>query len=295
MDLQIRWIPHVGTSALHAAEALLRETELVDPQLTAAVRGPGWELAQEIAGRGLQEMRYWKQLLCMAHQFDNKRQLAQISLFRAFGTSKASEDLLAALAGRMTDLQIAYNNAFPNMAEELLLRSRPLREQWEARGPGLLNVAVNMLDEKVLVPGVDVLLVQPALGGYGMAQLYNNTVRMEAMLANPHAHLPEVVRMAWMVLQLNLDLPMYSEKIHADRVPHIAALAMLPVALHAAEQVELVRFDRELLAFALQAWRLDLPAKLDIPEILTTWWEVFKTTHTPLPIALQALNEMLSE
>jgi hypothetical protein len=293
MSFQIRWIPHVATSALHAAEALLRRAELVDPQLTTAVRAPGWELAQEIASHGVHEVRYWRQLLYMAHQFENKRQLAQITLFRAFGRTKVDDAVLVALAGRLHDLQLAYNNAFPNMADELEMRARPLREQWEARGPGMLKIAVNLLDEKVLVPGADVLLVQPAYGGFGSAQLYNNTVRMEAMLANPHDRLPEVVRLLWTFLQLNLDLPMFSEKIHGDRLPAIAAMAMLPVALHTAEQVELVKFDADLLKFALDAWHLDLPNNCDAVSILTAWWDVYRTTKTPLPVALQALDEMI--
>ncbi len=34
----------------------------------------------------------------MAHQFENKRQLAQITLFRAFGATKVSDQVLTALA-----------------------------------------------------------------------------------------------------------------------------------------------------------------------------------------------------
>ena len=294
MSLAVRWITHVGTSSLHAAEALLREPTLVDPKLTAAIREPGWDLAQEIAVQGWDEIRYWRQLLCMAHQFENKRQLAQIALFRAFGTTKPQPENLAALAGRLTDLQLAYNRAFPEMANELALRSRPLREQWEARAPGLLRTALSLTEDKILVPGVDILLVQPALGGYGVAQLYNNTVRIEAMLANPHDRLPEVVRLAWMVLQLNLDLPMFSEEIHGERLPMIAGLAMLPLALHAAQEVELARFDFELLQLALTAWRVPQPRNISTAEVVANWWDVFHTTNTTIRVGLKALDEMLT-
>jgi hypothetical protein len=293
MSFQVRWVPHVSTSALHAAEALLRRTELVDPQLAAAVREPGWELAQEIARQELHEMRYWQQLLCMAHQFENKRQLTQITLFRAFGRTKVADEILVSLAGRLQNLQLAYDTAFPNMSQELSLRAQPLREQWEARGPGMLKLAVDLLDKNILVPGADVLLVQPAYGGFGSAQLYNNTVRFEAMLANPIERLPEVVRLLWTFLQLNLDLPLYSEKIPGDRLPVVAAMAMLPVALHVAEQVELLHFHETLLSQALSMWLPDLPTNRDYASLLGNWWEVYRTTQTPLPIALQALNEQL--
>jgi hypothetical protein len=294
MKFQIRWLPHVATSSLHAAEALCRNEAVVDPKLGDAVGGQARELAAEMRTLGFDEPRLWRQLLCMAHQFENKRQLTQITLFRAFGATKVSDHVLTALAGRLHDLQRAYDAAYPSMSEELALRARPLREQWEARGPGILHHVAQQFNEIVVVPGADVLLVQPVRGGYGLAQLYNNTVRMEAVLANPEARLPEVVRLAWLFLQLNLDLPILSEKVHGERLPMIAALAMLPAVLEAAEHVELVQMDESLLATAMRAWHIPVENTAEAVMKVSAWWDEFKQSRAQLPIALPALDQMFA-
>jgi hypothetical protein len=149
-----------------------------------------------------------------------------------------------------------------------------------------------LLPPEVILAGSDVLLVQPALGGDGKPHLVNNTVRIEAMLANPHGKLPETVRLAWLLSQLNLDVPKYSENIHPDRLPHITALAMLPVVLEAAHYVELVTFDRELLPLAIEAWRLRVPEEIDAPELIANWWMTYQEAKPPLAVALQALDQM---
>ena len=84
--------------------------------------------------------------------------------------------------------------------------------------------------------------------------------RIEAVLANPHAELPEVVRLAWLLSQLHLDLPIHGERIERRRLPHVARLATLPGILEAAHYVELVQEPAALLPFALSAWRI-VPAE----------------------------------
>ena len=101
-----------------------------------------------------------------------------------------------------------------------------LREQWEARGPGLLRAVGLRTEESLVADEAQVIVVQPALGGGGQAHLSANAVRIEAVLANPHAELPEVVRLAWLLAQLQLDLPAYSDRIQADRLPHVLSLVV---------------------------------------------------------------------
>lgn len=63
----------------------------------------------------------------------------------------------------------AMQRAIPNLQQELELRVRPLKEQWEARGPGLLKTFANLTEESLLVEEAKVLLVHPVLGGGGEA------------------------------------------------------------------------------------------------------------------------------
>ena len=289
--MNLRWIPHPATSALHAAEASWRGETFVDPQLQAAVRDPAAALAHQIALYNLPELRMWRNLAAFVPTFDTRRQAVKIAGLRSQG-SPLSEIAVAAIAGAVTDLEKAVNDSFPDLTSELELRGRVLREQWEARGPGMLARMQQMLPDEVILQGSDVLLVQPALGGDGKPHLVNNTVRMEAVLANPHPKLPEAVRLAWLLSQLNLDVPKFSEDIHPDRLPHITAFAMLPVVLEAAHYVELVTFDRELLPLAIEAWRLRVPADVDGPELVANWWMTYQEARPTLAVALKALDEM---
>jgi hypothetical protein len=289
--MNLRWIPHLATSALHAAEASWRGETIVDPQLAAAVREPAAALSQQITSHFLPELRMWRNLAAFVPTFDTRRQAVKIAGLRSLG-SPLSDIAVAAIAGAVTDLERAVSNAFPDLAEELELRGRVLREQWEARGPGMMKRMQEQLPPDVILAASDVLLVQPALGGDGKPHLVNNTVRMEAVLANPHPKLPESVRLAWLLSQLNLDIPKYSEDIHPDRLPHITAFAMLPVVLEAAHYVELVTFDRELLPLAIEAWRLRVPADVDGPELIANWWMTYQEAKPTLAVALKALDEM---
>jgi hypothetical protein len=289
--MKLRWIPHLATSALHAAEASWRGESLVDPQLAEAVREPAAALAAEIKSRDLPELPMWRNLAALAPTFDNRRHAVKIAGLRAQGHA-LDEPAVAAIAGAITDLEIAVHQAFPDVMKELELRGRVLREQWEARGPGMLRRMQELLPAEVILAASDVLLVQPALGGDGKAHLVNNTVRIEAVLANPFPQLPEAVRLGWLLSQLNLDVPKYSESIHPDRLPHITAFAMLPVVLEAAHYVDLVTFDRDLLPLAIDAWRLRVPPDVDAADLVANWWVTYQDAKPGLDIALKALDEM---
>ena len=196
------------------------------------------------------------------------------------------------LSAAVAEVEAAHRAALPNCAEELALRERPLREQWEARGPGLVAQIGLLTDESLLVPQCEMLLVHPALGGGGEAHLAYNSVRFEAVLANPMAELPEVVRLGWLIAQLQLDLPRHSESIHADRLPHIARFAMLPAALIAAEAVELARFSPDTLRLAISSWRLASPPDVDSADMVSRWWQTYQESRPPWNVALTALDRM---
>ncbi len=106
----------------------------------------------------------------------------------------------------------------------------------------------------MVVESADVFLLQPVLGGGGRAYTLYNAVGIEAVLANPVPSLPEIARLGWLWTQLNLDLPTFQDQVGRDRLREIGPLATLPPLLAAAEEVELVRFNRETLAAALAAW-----------------------------------------
>lgn len=293
MPTNLRWKAPLLTTCLHLADGLVRGLPPVDPRLAEAAAEPAARLRASIEACGVPPGRMWRQLAGLSGLNDSPRQVAETALVKTIGRVDRLDAAVSYLAGTLADLLAAVRTNLPNLSEELALRQRPLREQWEARGPGLLFQIGALTEQELMPEQADVLLVYPAFGGAGTAHLSQNSVRIEAVLANPHAELPEIVRLAWLASQLQLDLPIHGENVQADRLPHVARLAMLPVALEAAETVELVRRSPQLAGHALRAWHLAVPPGLDIVGLVTDWWETYKLDRPPFRVALQALDQMI--
>jgi hypothetical protein len=252
MSFEARWIASLSASALHAAECLLRGGAVTDARLAAALAGEAEALAAELSAAGLQTSAFFAQAVPLAARRDTPRQLAEGVLSKLLGPHHTYS--LDTFTRRLTALTSAFSAALPGALDELELRSGPLREQWEARGPGLLAMLRRSTDPDAIASGADVLLVQPLVGGAGAAYPLYNTVALEAVLANPVASLPEIVRLAWLWAQLQFDLPKYADHIGRDRLAQIGPLALVPPALAAAQEVELAPFNAATVAFALETW-----------------------------------------
>ena len=129
----------------------------------------------------------------------------------------------------------------PQDDAETLLRIRPLREQWEARGPGVLGRLKTILPWLKLPREVTVRLINPVVGGAGRV-LSSTEIEFEAVLANPWPMLPEVVRLGWLIACMELG--------EDKREP----IGLMPAVVSAAEYVELARLDETSLTCALQHW-----------------------------------------
>jgi hypothetical protein len=292
MTFSANWRTNLLTSALHAAEAVGRGAAIVDPQLAGALTEPSRRLAAEIRAADLPAARFWAHLVPLSAVISGRRQMVETAVTKTTGRGIRFDAIVGNLDACLAALETAVRSLEQGFADQLALRQRPLREQWEARGPGLVREMGRLTEPALMVENCDVLLVQPALGGSGEAHLAYNSVRIEAVLANPIGELPEIVRLAWLIAQLQLDLPIHSEGIHADRLPHIGRYAMLPAALIAAETVELLRFTPGEIARAITVWNLAAPRGVDAAEIVSQWWQTYVETRPPWRVALTALDQM---
>ena len=288
MATDLTWRVSTSASALHAAAALLRGEAFADQELATAVAEAAVTLQSEIQAANLHAERFWRNLLGLSAGIESNRDLARRALTKTIGRGVIAETAEPRITDAITAVEGAMSRCLPKMAEELPLRIGPLREQWEARGPGLLHQIGLLTDETLFVEQAEVVVVHPALGGAGEAWLAGNQVRIEGVLANPHPQLPEVVRLGWLLAQLHFDLPVLSEHVNADRLPRVAQLAMLPAALAAGQVVELCHDSPELLGEALNAWRLPGDA-----IVITQWWETYRDGRPPFAVALAALDKML--
>lgn len=293
MPTELRWLLSTSTSSLHAASAILHSDSITNDELIQSLTAPAELLAREISTAGFNKKKLLSQLVPLSASIDNNQQLADTAIRKAFGPNALSEDVAARIAGAISDIENAFIHAHPNAVGDLETRGRVLREQWESRGPGMLATISRITERGLLPEQADVVLVHPALGGGGMPFMKMNLVTIEAVLTNPSAELPEVVRLGWMLSTLNLDLPLHCDTIQADRLPVIGSLAMLPAALQAASDVEWCHDTPQLLQQAITDWKVGVQDPASVADVVTRWWETYQSAQPRWSVALAALDQTL--
>ncbi|NUQ63814.1 MAG: hypothetical protein HUU20_15160 [Pirellulales bacterium] len=295
MPIELSWRVSLSASCLHAAEAHCRSCPRLDPAIGAAVAEPAARLQREIRAAGLPEKAFWAHLAPLSGEIENNRQLVETAACKTVGPGRCSAGSLSALAGCVADLEAALRRGLPDLLEQVATGSEPLRRQWCSVGENLLFHVAQFTDERLVAPSATVDLVYPAQGGAGAAHLPYNSVRIEAVAHEAAGALPEVLRLAWLLSQLNVDLPLFSEAIHPDRRALVAELAMTPAVLAAAVEAGVECGGPEVLADAVRLWPID-----DLDPSVTTatvaaWWDSCREMRPRWSVALAALDRMLRE
>ncbi len=291
--MQLRWIAHRLATLCYAAAGFARGLPVADSQLAEPLIAPALALRQRLRKLGLPEPTCWRELLAYAPQADSCDDLAHLALGKVLGIAARTVSQVAELAQSLRELERAGQRALPHLLDEWEHRVRPLQQHWEARGPGLLHAVGTLTDQRLLVDQATIVAIPPLFGGGGDASLATNTVHMEAVLTNVVDGLPEVVRLGWLLSQLNHDLPVINERVPSTRLYLLAKLAMLPPILQAGETVELTTLSTTSITTALDAWRIEATTNRDLPKTLLDWWETYLETKPSWGVALAALDHML--
>jgi hypothetical protein len=283
-------------SALHIAQVSCQfPNQLLDPRVAVemspfAIALDRWLLTQQ----AVDPLDFWSVLIAFSEQIPSNLELASRALQR-FGIQ--SEMSTTMLAGWITDIEASFQRLFPRYGEQILLRARPLQEQWLGYGNGLMAHLKRMTEKELLANSAEVVLLQPVTGGAVYPHIERNLVRIEAVLTNPLPELPEIVRLTWGLAQLHLDLPVFSESMGNRTLHRLAPLAMLPPTLAAAEVLELSRCTEAIAELAIEHWHIPIPKELnvhtDVVPALMGWWETYLHTRPKWHTAMQALQKML--
>jgi len=297
--MHLTWTPNASASALHASQSIcVYGDKLADRRVAESIGKYSLHLGNWIeTAAPFDTARFWSLLIGHSATIVSNLELAQVVVRKAAvridNNSAASQ-----LAGFISDIEAAYNQLFPKFQEQVPLRARPIQEHWLGFGSGLLAHLGRLTQKDLLVPEARVVLLQPILGGAGYAHIDQNLVRLEAVLTNPLVELPEVVRLAWLLSQLHLDLPVHSESIGANLLARIAPLAMLPPILAAAEVMELGRCDEAVVELAIEHWHIPVPKDRDVHSkivpVMMDWWETYLQTRPNWQTAMQAFAKMLN-
>ena len=292
--MNLSWKSAGDVSALHAARCLDRyaaDCHRASPELAATAL----ELAT--AGRQLSfpPDRFWELLISLCVDTPNSVELAERIALRSPAQAQPTSDQTSRLAAALSALKSQYARDYPNFESEMHLREEPLRQQWEAYGPGLLRLMAEFSQATLMVEQAQVILVQPVVGGDGMPHLTTNRCHIEAVLTNVDPRLHETLRLAWLLSQLNLERPAFSQAISAFRLLHIAGLAMLAPTLKAAQELDLCAFDADTLQEALRLWRIAPPDhdRQHLAHVLLSWWETVETDRPDWAVAMAGLDRLV--
>ncbi|HEX3726628.1 MAG TPA: hypothetical protein VHV08_10315 [Pirellulales bacterium] len=285
MAIELCWLASPAASSLHAAQAILDGRQLADQKIGEALAEPARALRRELAAWEIEPRSFFAHAIPLTVPNDSSEKLAEAVVARLIGQS-ATSIIISGVARRVAALQAAFNETHPQATTELSLRAGPLAEQWEARGPGLIAAIGRATDKALLAERADVILLQPILGGDGTVFPLYGAVAIEAVLANPIAELPEVVRLGWLLAQLNRRQTPFQP---TEPCAH-DALSMIMPTLWAAEHVELARLNLETIAAAIRSWTriyvgerktsVEIQGKEIewIPDRLMDWWTAYQST-----------------
>ena len=288
--MDIRWHVSVATSCVYAVGELLRGRPLADDALAARLAEPAEIFRSECAAHGVDSLTLLDHLTAISVEPCGIEEQARVAIRKAGGELRVAA-MLPVISSWLRQIQSLFLEVHPRALDDLELRAAPLREQWEARGPGLLHSLKATIDEELVAESADVVLVQPVLGGGGVAHISYNRVSFEAVLANPRGELPEVMRVGWLLAQLHLDLPTAQGNLPRWRVFDIGALALVPAILTAGHDVELCGPLEPILPIAFATWRLPNHDQ----DALSAWWETYRLERPAWHTALAALDRLLAD
>ena len=292
--MEIHWKTNLELSAMHAAWCLssfAADCKNCSPELQQAAA----ELTQAAELLGIPLSRFWELLLVLAIDSPLNRDLAERIMIRSLPAGARTERVLSSLSAAIAAVESQFARGFPNFQNDMRLRTEPLKQQWEAYGPGLLRLIANWTAADLLPREAEVVVVQPIVGGAGFPHLQTNRCHIEALLTNNDPALTETLRLAWLLAQLEFDRPVYSDLVNAFRLRRIGGLAMLPATLLAAQGLELCPYSAAMLEKAITSWRMATPDEnpAALSQVLMSWWETVEAGQPDWRIALTGLDRML--
>lgn len=296
---RIRWEIGDKLSPLHATRCWAAGAAGIDSALMTKISEPLGELTKRLAAAELDLETFWSRLIAASASGASDLEACRTALMAA-GIGELGLDACAsAILTCLADTRLAYQERFPKSTQQLSLRARPIREQWDGYGAGLLRRIAKKTHESFIPKTAVCVLLSPYRGGDGDCDPATSTLWIEAVLTNSVPSVPEVLRLTWLLTRIGMGamvLPTQATEENEDpeRASMVVALAGLPVVLDAACYLEMTpspTVTGDLINSAMQTWFG--PMEPAMVEILDKWWSQSEELKPPFPVALKALDRML--
>ncbi len=295
--LSIRWRGDTQLSAIHAAYVVATDAVCSDRKTQQALVAPATEINNRLLSASVDVASFWRRLFA-EYAFDSASDRAvEIALISAGGSELQLEQTAAAISNRLGECRLAFHSRFPKLADQLELRLVPLKQRWDEVGSELLSAIADQIWEDrppadwwpARVTGV---AVQPMRGGDGDYDSDAVKFWIEALLSDADPDVPEVLRVAWLLTQLALQIQMREKS--SETVSGMPwTLGSVPIVLSASIDAGIIPGgnDRQIEA-TLQLWRL---GDWSTARTLHTWWQQWQKNKSPMPVAVKALDKMLGQ
>ncbi|QDS92929.1 hypothetical protein FF011L_16840 [Roseimaritima multifibrata] len=288
----IKWTHSAPGSVLYAAGAVALNRPISDPEVDALLIGPVTDINSQIGSTDLELTTFWEALIAAGFEDSDDPKRCEQALAAAGCSPLALDTLARAVAGKLTEIRLAYNERFPKLAEQLPLRGRPLQTAWDERGRGMLVQIGQQTHADLLPKKVEIRLVQPVSGGGGYVDFQHQAIWVEAMLTNVDPQVPELLRIAWLVARLGIGQGGANRMVEATHLPVVAALGLIPIVLQAGQNLDLVPPGELPIQRTLDLWQQGAAPATTL--VLQDWWRQVNSGSTPFPVALKALDRMLA-
>ena len=277
-------------SAAHAAHIVAIGAAFADPKTEQLLVDPVTAINNRMVASSLDVAAFWQRYL---HEImvDTELSAACAEALLAAGCSELQIDQIArAVRGRLVDARGLFLKKFPKLVDHLQLRSRPLRDQWDTFGAGLLREVGRQIwgeqpPKRWSPTRIDALVVQPIRGGDGDYDTNRKRIWVEAMLTDVDPGVPEVLRIAWLITRLTIDAYIRDET--DDALAGSWSMVSVPLVLEAGRELGIIRGTELPIAQAMNLWRF---RDSSTAETLGRWWQEYCDNSMPLPAALKILQ-----
>lgn len=302
---------------------------LKDPVAGTAFVRESQRVTDRLISSAVDENRFWEQLsdelVSSASDAPLTPALCEVALLRSGHSQLQSDQTAAAIHRSLDSCRRLLVNDQPRLADQLRLRYAPLKQAYEAYGPGLLQSIGNQIwngsAPKSWWPGrVTVHAVHPLQAGAAGRSSCQGSVWIEAVLTDISPSVPEWLRLAYQLTQMAIDTHTRThvsgggegkpagEARSTTELPW--SLGIIPLIFDRAAEAGMIAANPLPIAAAIEVgWASDDSVVThlmtrgasadgnggDLAGVLDRWWcDVGRTSQT-FPIALKNLSARLAE
>lgn len=234
-----------------------------------------------------------KRLVPIAAQAEDFHHWAELCALELFGEDPEPETVGRLDAVLSEAMEIVDEHVIP-VDERATLESSPLRDRWQRDARDYIQALIELTDESIVPEKAFIYLIPTLTGDIAKTHPVEDIIEVEVEQSIALTELPDVIRLGWLVAQLNMNTLSPELDLPEDKLDLLKKLALVPVALSASEAAGWAVCQERTIEQAAQTW-LGKRKELTKPaiEALDAWWEVYRERRPPWKSALTALHRML--